>query len=118
MNSPRRGEIWSVEFDPTVGAEQRKRRPAVVVGLDSMGRLPLRIVVPITSWRRAHAAHAWLVRIEATDSTGLDHDSLADAFQVKSLSIQRFNRRLGRLTDREMRSIAAAIALCVGAPAA
>lgn len=47
---PRRGEIWLVRFDPSVGAEIRKQRPAVVLSVDGIGRLPLRIVVPVTDW--------------------------------------------------------------------
>jgi len=48
---PKRGEIWLVRFDPSIGAEIRKLRPAVVLSLDKIGRLPLRIVVPVTDWR-------------------------------------------------------------------
>ena len=45
--APSRGEIWLVDFDPSIGSEIRKVRPALVVSLDSIGRLPLRLVVPI-----------------------------------------------------------------------
>lgn len=47
---PKRGDVWNVNFDPTVGAEIGKARPAVVVTVESIGRLPLRLVVPITDW--------------------------------------------------------------------
>jgi mRNA interferase MazF len=50
MPTPKRGEVWTVRFDPAVGAEIQKVRPAVVIGVDSVGRLPLKIVVPITDW--------------------------------------------------------------------
>lgn len=50
MNNPHRGEIWIVDFNPTVGSEIQKQRTAVVVSLDTIGKLPLRIVVPITGW--------------------------------------------------------------------
>jgi len=56
--TPKRGEIWLIDFDPAIGAEIRKARPAVVVSLDAIGRLPLRIVVPITDWKPAYAAYA------------------------------------------------------------
>jgi mRNA interferase MazF len=49
--TPRRGEIWLIDFDPAVGAEIRKVRPAVVISIDSIGRLPLRLVVPVTDWK-------------------------------------------------------------------
>ncbi len=54
--SPRRGEVWMVRFDPSVGAEIQKLRPAVVVNVPEVGRLPLRIVVPITDWKSTYAA--------------------------------------------------------------
>ena len=40
--TPSRGEVWLVDFDPAVGAEIQKVRPALVISLDSIGRLPLR----------------------------------------------------------------------------
>jgi mRNA interferase MazF len=44
----RRGEIWLINLDPTIGAEIRKTRPAVIVNDDAVGILPLKIVVPVT----------------------------------------------------------------------
>lgn len=67
---PQRGEIWSVRFDPSVGAEIRKLRPAVVLNLDSIGRLPLRIVVPLTDWQLTFASLPWFVPIPASAATG------------------------------------------------
>jgi mRNA interferase MazF len=113
---PQRGEIWSMQFDPSVGAEMRKVRPAVVVNLDSIGRLPLRIVVPVTDWQSSFAILPWFVQIPASQSSGLIKDSGADAFQVKSLSENRFVRRIGNVTDAQIEQIASAIALCIGAP--
>jgi mRNA interferase MazF len=105
-----------VQFDPSVGAEMRKLRPAVVANLDSIGRLPLRIVVPLTDWQPSFAALPWFVFISASAATGLVKDSGADAFQVKSVSANRFVRRIGMVTRDQMEEIAAAIALSVGAP--
>jgi mRNA interferase MazF len=113
---PQRGEIWTVQFDPSVGAEMRKLRPAVVANLDSIGRLPLRIVVPPTDWQPMFGQLAWFVAIAASSATGLVKDSGADAFQVKSLSENRFVRRIGNVTTDQRDEIASAIALCVGAP--
>lgn len=45
--TPDRGEVWLVDFDPAVGAEMQKVRPALVISVDSVGRLPLRMVVPL-----------------------------------------------------------------------
>jgi mRNA interferase MazF len=113
---PKRGEIWQVQFDPSIGAEIRKRRPAVVMNLEGIGRLPLRIVVPITDWQSAFEGFSWFVFLPASTDNGLSKDSGADAFQVKSVSESRFVRKLGVVTDDQLDEIASAIALCVGAP--
>jgi len=113
---PKRGEIWLVDFDPAIGAEIRKARPAVVVSVPTVGRLPLRIVVPITDWKPSYASYPWFVEIPATAANGLTKDSGADAFQVKSVSEARFVQSLGQITDTQLDEVAEAIALCVGVP--
>lgn len=109
-----RGDVWQVDFDPTVGAEIRKERPAVVVSHDGMGRLPLRLVVPITEWQTRYANFTWFTYLPATPSNGLAKESAADAFQIKSVSEDRFGEKLGMLTVEQMNEIVDAIALCVG----
>jgi mRNA interferase MazF len=114
MTTPSRGEVWRVRFDPAEGAEIKKIRPSVVVSVDEVGILPLRIIVPITGWQDAFASRPWLVRLNPTRANGLSKASAADAFQVKSLSVDRFVERVGALTAQEIEEIAAAIVLCVG----
>ena len=114
MSKARRGEIWEVEFRPAVGAEIRKSRPAVVVNAPEIGRLPLCIVVPVTEWKPVFAEFSWFVYLQPTAENGLTKDSGADAFQIKSVSEERLQRRLGKITDDQTELIAAAIALCVG----
>lgn len=110
----KRGEIWLVKFDPSQGAEIQKMRPAVIVSSDDVGRLPLKIVVPITDWKPIYAAGDWFVHLIPDAQNGLQKESGADTFQVKSLSTDRFVRLLGRVTDDQIQQIARAIALCVG----
>ena len=69
--TPKRGEVWLVRFDPSAGAEIRKVRPAVVVNLDAIGRLPLRIVVPITDWKSDFGNLSWFVFLPAASENGL-----------------------------------------------
>lgn len=113
---PRRGEIWLVDFDPAVGAEIQKVRPALIINVDHIGRLPLRMVVPITDWKPQYANFPWFVELPASAGNGLTKDSGADAFQTKSASIDRLVRLLGVVSSAQLDEIAAAIALCVGAP--
>jgi mRNA interferase MazF len=105
-----------VNFDPAVGAEIRKLRPAVVMSLNAIGRLPLRLIVPITDWKASYASYPWFVAIPSSAGNGLTKDSGADAFQTKSVSLDRFDRRIGAATPAQIDAVASAIALCVGAP--
>src|SRR5262249_13547653 len=114
--APKRGEIWLVDFDPLIGAEIRKVRPALIISMDTIGRLPLRMVVPVTDWQPAYANFPWFVELPASAGNGLAKDSGADAFQTKSVSVDRFVRLLGTVTAAQLDEVAAAIALCVGVP--
>jgi mRNA interferase MazF len=105
-----RGEVWLINLDPTVGSEIRKTRPAVIVNDDSIGVLPLKVVVPITEWKEQYTIAPWLVRVTPTPDNGLDKPSAADTFQVRSVAQQRFVRRLGMLTDPQMAEIGQALA--------
>ena len=114
--TPSRGEVWLVDFDPAVGAEIQKVRPALVISVDSVGRLPLRMVVPLTDWKPQYATFPWFVPIPADSHNGLRKDSGADAFQTKSISLSRFVRLLGNVDAAQIDDVASAVALCVGAP--
>ena len=54
--TPKRGEIWRVNLDPTIGAEIKKIRPVIVISSDAVGKLPLKLVVPITEWKAGRTA--------------------------------------------------------------
>ncbi len=95
----RRGEVWSVNLDPTVGAEMQKTRPVVIISSDLMGKLPLRVVVPLTDWKEHYARAPWMLTVEPDMQNGIEKISSIDCFQVRSISEQRFSRRLGRLPD-------------------
>jgi mRNA interferase MazF len=114
--TPKRGDVWLIDFDPSIGAEIRKVRPAVVINLDKVGRLPLRLVAPITDWKPQYANYPWFVELPVSAANGLIKDSGADAFQIKSVSLSRFVDRLGEVTPAQLDEIAEAIALCVGVP--
>src|SRR5688500_15070586 len=117
-NRPRlsaaRNEIWLVNFDPTFGDEIQKTRPAVIINIGAAFRHRLRIVVPITSWQPKFERDFWMIRLPANPTTGLDNESAANAFQVKSLSEERFVRKIGVLDNVIVDEITTAIALCIG----
>lgn len=106
-----RGEVWLINLDPTIGAEIRKRRPAVIVNDDAVGILPLKVIVPITDWKERYQMAPWMVQVLPTSENGLSKASAADAFQVRSVSKNRFIRRLGKLPIDTMTAIEQALAV-------
>ena len=113
MTKIARGQVWDVNLNPATGAEIQKIRPCVVVSADQMGRLPLKVVVPITAWNDSYAGCPWLVRLEPDPLNGLKKASAADTFQVKSLSTDRFVRQRGVLSDDQVTDIVAAVGIVI-----
>lgn len=111
---PKRGEIWRVDFDPSVGTKQTKIRPAIVISRDDVGALPLRVIVPLTSWQ-PHLTAAWLTPVEADAGTGLSRRSVADCFQPRSFDLSRFVSKLGNADPAKVEEIAQIVAQVIGA---
>lgn len=95
----RRGDICTVNLDPTLGSEAAKQRPAVIVSNDGANTTAARLgrgvvtVVPVTSNTRR--VYPFQVLLPAKDS-GLRKDSKAQAEQVRSVAIQRIGMTIGR----------------------
>ena len=109
-----RGEIWLINLDPTIGAEIRKTRPAVIVSEDAIGVLPLRVIVPLTDWKDRYSVAPWMVQISPDNQNGLDKPSAADAFQIRSVAKERFIRCIGALQNEQVKRILAAIHIVLG----
>jgi mRNA interferase MazF len=89
----KQGEIWLINLDPTVGAEIKKTRPAIIVSDDSLVKLPLKIIVPVTDWKDRYEIAPWMIKVEPNSKNGLNKDSSADCFQVRSVSQERFVKK-------------------------
>ncbi|MFW9257206.1 type II toxin-antitoxin system PemK/MazF family toxin [Nostoc sp. CALU 546] len=111
--SPKRGDIWLANFDPTVGAEIKKVRPAIVVSSDGVGKLPIKLIAPITDWKEYYAGNIWHVKIEPDIANSLTKTSAVDILQLRGMDIQRFIRKIGGCSSEIMEEIAAAIAAVV-----
>lgn len=92
-----------VDFSPKVGQEIGKVRPAIIVSHDSMGALQLKVVIPVTDAVRSILD--WHVPLNPSKGNGISKESVADCFQVKSISKERFVKRLGTLSVKEMEEV-------------
>ncbi len=97
-----RGEVWLINLDLTIGAEIKKNRLVIIVSSDTIGILPLRVVVPLTDWKSHYLQASWMVKISPNGVNGLTKDSAADSFQIRSVSTNRFIRKLGRLPKKKL----------------
>ena len=110
---PARGEVWLVRLPRAVGAELQRDRPAVVINSPAFDEAPVRIVVPLTSWRAEFESRLNKLRIEASTRNGLDLDSAGDFLQVRSVSVERFVERLGELDAELVEELVAGVAIAI-----
>ncbi len=97
--NPKRGKVWLVNFDPTIGAEIKKKRPAVVVSSDAVGILPIKLIAQVTDWKDRYTSNIWQVKILPDNANGLLKASAVDTLQIRGVDVQRFIRKLGRLSS-------------------
>lgn len=110
----RRGEVRLVGFDPSLGSEAAKRRPAVIVSNDRLNATAARLgrgvvtVVPVTS--NVERVLRFQVLLPATE-TGLAVDSKAQAEQVRAVDVARIGRLAGTVPSALMRELDDALRL-------
>ncbi len=113
VSYPRRGEIHLVSFDPTVGAEIRKTRPALILQNDIANRWsPITIVAALTS-QFEEPLYPTEVPVIAREG-GLSADSVVLLNQVRSIDKRRLVKRLGVLKPQTMKRAEQALMLSVG----
>lgn len=113
LAQPRRGDVVLVRFDPTVGAEIRKTRPALIVQNDVANRAsPITIVAAIMS-RFDEETYPTEVFVRAGEG-GLPTDSVVLLNQIRSIDWQRLVRRLGRLRAETMEDVDRALIISFG----
>lgn len=111
---PKRGEIWLVNFSPKVGAEMGSPHPALVLSRDDVGVLPLRVIVPITTFQPQFKDVPWMIEVDASPTNGLHHKSVADCFQPRSFDLSRFIDRWGALDEKNLDDVARTVAQVIG----
>lgn len=110
----KQSEIWFIDLEPSKGAEIRKTRPAIIINDNRMGKLPLKIIVPITEWKDHYENAPWMVKILHEETTGLSKLSAADCFQIRSISEERLVEKIGFINHQLLLEIKIAIDIVLG----
>ena len=94
-----RGEVWWTDFDPSIGSEIQKRRPAIIASIDTTNDALSRvIVVPLTTnVSRVYPSETSIV------VNGKPHKAMVD--QMRAVSKLRLSTQFGRLSDQDMQEV-------------
>ena len=111
----KQGEIWQIKLDPVVGAEMKKSRPALIINADALGKLPLKIIAPITDWKEQYVNYPWMIKIDPTADNNLLKVSAIDCFQIRSVSVERFTNLIGLTEFDVIRHVQEAVIKIIGA---
>ncbi|MBI2940066.1 MAG: type II toxin-antitoxin system PemK/MazF family toxin [Chloroflexi bacterium] len=110
MSFPRRGEIYWVNLDPTVGTEIAKIRPALIISNDIGNQYAARVIAaPITS-RSLERVYPFEVEVPAGVG-GLGNPSKVLLDQIRTLDRRRLGNRIGMLPADRMREVDQALRL-------
>ena len=93
--------------------ELQRVRPAIIVNSPAFDGVPVRIVVPLTTWQADFQNSGNKLLIEATDRNGLDADSAADFLQIRSVSVERLVERIGHVDTDLVEEVVARVVIAI-----
>ena len=100
MGYPKKGEIYLVNFDPTIGHEVKKKRPALILSNNIHNQYsPLVTVAPLSSnTNKVYPFEIYVLK----KLTGLNENSKIMIIQLRSIDKKRLLNKIGNIEDKEI----------------
>jgi mRNA interferase MazF len=106
MEYPKRGDIYLVNFDPTIGHEVKKSRPAVIITNDINNEYsPVLTVIPLSS----NTTRVYPFEVVIPAGNGLDNESKIMVNQIRTVDKKRLIKKLSKVSREVIKKIEAAI---------
>jgi len=103
MTSPKRGEIWVVEFDPSVGTEIQKTRPALIISNNIANDKTSKVtVVPLTSRIKQNPI---VIIVDPDKLNKLDKQSLIRIPDICTFDKRRLKNKIGELSKEKLKEV-------------
>ncbi len=106
------GDICLVDFNPTLGDEIKKIRPAIIINGNFAVGLDLKIVAPIITWKNDFEKIWWLYKLVPNKHNGLNVKSAVNCYQIRCISDERIVNKLGN-ESKELEEIIATAQNCI-----
>ncbi len=108
MDFPRRGEIYLVNFDPTIGNETKKARPALIITNDINNEYsPVVTVIPLSG----NVKRVYLFEVFVPAGSGLEKDSKIMVNQIRTVDKKRIGKKLSTVSREIIKEVETAMKL-------
>lgn len=111
----KQGEIWDINLDEGYETERGAKCSVIIINDDTIGVLPSRVILPLTEWQDKFVDAVWLIRVDPNDENNLDRASAVDAFQMHTIPVTRFIKKIGKVSVQELQHIKNAVKAIISA---
>ena len=111
----KQGEIWDIDLGNSHSAKPRELCPVIIINDDTIGIIPSRVIAPLIKWQDKFEDAVWLIRIKPNEENNLGRISAVDVFQLHTIPISRFIKKIGMLSAIELQHIKNAVKAIINA---
>ena len=111
----KQGEIWDIKLGHSQSAKNSDLCPVIIINDDTIGIIPSRVIAPLIKWQDKFEDAIWLIRIKPNNENNLGILSAVDVFQLHTIPISRFIKKIGMLSTMELQHVKNAVKAIINA---